>query len=141
MANGARILRAATIGGSRSMRLAPLAGRLVPGAPADVLLLDMNTAPFTPLNNLERQLVYCEPSRSVRHSIVAGQVVVRDSRVQTFDEDALLREVRELAPAVSQFIDECTEGAAQIVSTYNSMYELCVDHPVPMQRWAGPMNP
>jgi len=135
------ILRAATTGGSRAMRLEPLAGRLTPGAPADVILLDLNTAPFTPLNNLERQLIYCEPRESVLHTIIDGHVVVRDRRVQTFDEDAILGEVRDLAPAVSEFIADCTSGAAQIVDKYRQMYQLAVDHAVPMHRWAGPMTP
>jgi cytosine/adenosine deaminase-related metal-dependent hydrolase len=135
------ILRAATTGGSRAMRLDPQAGRLTPGAPADLVLLDLNTAPFTPLNNLERQLIYCEPRQSVLHTIIDGQVVVRDGRVQTFDEDAILGEVRDLAPAVSEFIADCTSGAAQMVDKYQQMYQLAVDHPVPMHRWAGPMTP
>jgi cytosine/adenosine deaminase-related metal-dependent hydrolase len=135
------ILRAATIGGSRAMRLDPAAGRLTAGAPADIILLNLNTAPFTPLNNLERQLVYCEPGQSVLHTIIDGKVVVRDGRVQTFDEDSILEEVRALAPAVSEFIADCTNGAAQMVEKYRHMYQLAVGHKVPMHRWAGPMTP
>jgi 5-methylthioadenosine/S-adenosylhomocysteine deaminase len=135
------ILRAATIGGSRAMRLDPLAGTLTAGAPADLILLDLKTAPFTPLTNLARQLIYCEPRQSIRHSIIDGHVVMRDGRVLTLDEESILEEVRELGPAVAEFIEDCTAGAAQMVDKYRRMYELAVDHPVPMHRWAGPMTP
>ncbi len=70
------------------------AGRL-----ADLALLDLDTLAFTPLNDLRRQLVYCEGGGSVRLTMVAGRVVFEGGRVATVNEEDLLREARELFAA------------------------------------------
>ena len=59
------------------MRRADSLGRLAVGCHADLALLDLDTVSFTPLNDLRRQLVYCEDGSSVRATIVAGRVVYR----------------------------------------------------------------
>ena len=75
-------------------------GRIAPGFAADLALLDLDGLAFTPLNDVRRQLVYCETGASVRLTMVAGQVVVRDGRVLSVDEDAIKAEARELAAAL-----------------------------------------
>ena len=40
------------------------------------VLLDLDTLPFTPMNDLPRQLVYCDAGGAVRTTIVAGEIVV-----------------------------------------------------------------
>ena len=47
-------------GGARAMGLEANVGRIAPGWAADIALLDLATPAFTPLNDLRRQLVYCE---------------------------------------------------------------------------------
>ena len=64
-------------------------GQLRVGAHADVILLDLDTTAFTPLNDLRRQLVHCEDGSSVRTTIVAGRVVYENGRITTVDEPAL----------------------------------------------------
>ncbi|WP_270934293.1 amidohydrolase family protein [Falsiroseomonas oryzae] len=103
------VLRCMMQGGARALRW-PDIGRLEPGARADIALLDLDTPPFTPLNDLRRQLVFCEPSSAVRMTIVDGRVVFEDGRVTTVDEAALRAEARELtagyraafAPAIAE---------------------------------------
>jgi len=75
------ILRAATAGGHAALRTPGLAGTLSVGALADIVLMDLATLPFVPLNDTQRQLVYCEPARSVTTVIVGGEVVVSGRRV------------------------------------------------------------
>ncbi len=95
----AQVLHAATRGGARALRRAGDLGFLAPGCVADLCLLDLDTHAFTPLNDLVRQLVYCEDGSSVRCTIVAGEVVFEDGRVVTVDERALRAEARALADA------------------------------------------
>ena len=52
-----RALVAATSGGARGMRIGNL-GRIETGCLADIILIDPDSLPFTPLNDLRRQLVY-----------------------------------------------------------------------------------
>ena len=49
---------------------------------------------FTPLNDLVRQLVYCESGTSVRDVMIDGRWVVQDGRILTLDEKALRAEIR-----------------------------------------------
>jgi putative selenium metabolism protein SsnA len=67
----------------------PLLGRLVPGAPADLLVLDY-AAP-TPLDaaSLAGHWVFGISSGLVRDVVVAGEVVVRERRLTRVDEDEL----------------------------------------------------
>jgi len=53
------VLHAATQGGGLAMR-EPELGQMVEGAPADLIMIDLKSLPFIPLNDLPRQLVHCE---------------------------------------------------------------------------------
>ena len=69
---------------------------LAPGYQADLILIDLGTTAFTPLNDLRRQLIYSEDGRSVAMTMVAGTIVVENGKILTVDEEALRAEVREL---------------------------------------------
>jgi 5-methylthioadenosine/S-adenosylhomocysteine deaminase len=58
------------------MRLEGQVGVLAPGYEADLILLDLNSLAFTPLNDIYRQLVYCETGSSVVLTMVAGKIVM-----------------------------------------------------------------
>ena len=90
------ILKMATMEGARLFRLEGELGIIKPGALADLTLLDMTTAAFTPLNDPFQHLVYSETGSSVRTVIVNGRVVVEDGNLLTVDQDALLAEAREV---------------------------------------------
>jgi 5-methylthioadenosine/S-adenosylhomocysteine deaminase len=94
----AEVLAAATRNGARSCRLGSETGRIEPGYKADLVFYDREAIAFSPLNDIARQLVYCENGASIREVMVNGQTVVRDGRCTTIDEAALLAEVREAAP-------------------------------------------
>ncbi len=74
----------------------PSSASCASGAQADLILLDLDTTAFTPLNDLRRQLVHCEDGSSVRTTIVAGRVVFENGRITTVDEPALRAEMRRL---------------------------------------------
>jgi cytosine/adenosine deaminase-related metal-dependent hydrolase len=136
------ILKMATSGGFNAMNSGHEGGgTLAPGSPADVILIDLDTWPFTPLNNLERQLVYCEPSGCVRDVIVAGEHVMADGALTTIDERSLREEIRSLGGYVDKFLQDCAAGARDIGALYEAAYWRQLQQPVPMARWAGPMVP
>ncbi len=91
-----QIVGMATMEGARVLRSAGELGLLRPGALADLTLLDMTTAAFTPLNDPFQHLVYAETGSSVRTVLVNGRVVVEEGRLLTVDEGALLAEAREV---------------------------------------------
>ena len=137
----AEVLACATRGGARGMRLEGEIGQLKAGAAADLILIDLDTWPFTPLNDLTRQLVFCENGASVRLTMVAGQVVVEDGRVLSVDEAGLKAEVRELAVEFGASLAATARAAAVLEPHYRAMLMRALDVDVGMERRAGPMHP
>ena len=114
------ILHAATRGGARGMNR-PDGGHLRPGAEADLVLLDLDTLPFTPLNHLERQLVYAANAGVVAAVIVAGRVVVERGRVLTADEAALRAAIRARQGEIDGLVRATRAAAAGLEPFYAAM--------------------
>jgi cytosine/adenosine deaminase-related metal-dependent hydrolase len=105
----AEVLDCLIHGGVRAMRAPEPRGRIGPGQQADLILIDLDTTPFTPLNDLGRQLVYCGGPACVRLTMVAGRVVARDGRATLVDEAAIRREARELLASDHEAIGRSAE--------------------------------
>jgi cytosine/adenosine deaminase-related metal-dependent hydrolase len=117
----AEILHAATRGGARAMRREGRLGQLAVGCDADIALLDLDTVAFTPLNDLKRQLVYCEDGASVRMTLVAGRVVYENGRSTRIDEAALRAEMRELMAAGRAQTERAAKEALRLEPHYRAM--------------------
>jgi 5-methylthioadenosine/S-adenosylhomocysteine deaminase len=112
-------------GGARAMRKSGQAGVLKSGAVADIALLDLSSDAFTPLNEVVRQLVYSENGASVRHTIIAGDVVVEEGRVMTLDEAGIKAELRALHPEMAKRNAALRQSAAALEPYYRDMYLRC----------------
>lgn len=98
-------LRAATLGSAAAIGLSGVVGRIEAGYKADIALLDLRDAAFTPLNHAPRQLVYSETGRSVRHVVVDGRQVLDGGRAVMIDEAALYDDIERLMPALLGDLD------------------------------------
>jgi 5-methylthioadenosine/S-adenosylhomocysteine deaminase len=67
-------------------------GRIRKGYRADLVILNPEIR-LQPMNDVIHQLVYCEGGQSVETVLVDGKVVVRNGRLTSVDEKALVREV------------------------------------------------
>lgn len=128
------ILDALYLGGARAARAPVPLGRLAPGAAGDVALLDLATTAFTPLNDLERQLVYCETGSSVRDVVVGGRLVVENGKLLTLDEAAILAEVAALAPALGAGMAELRREAGELEPYYRALYLRAMARDVGLDR-------
>jgi len=135
------ILDMLTRGGARTMGLQNRVGMLKEGYRADMLLVDLDTLPFTPLHNLKRALVFCENGGSLKMTIVDGRIVVEDGEVLTVDEAALRKKVRGYTDRLSAQLELMTESADRLAPYYREMYLKTSQKDVGMNRWAGPMKP
>ncbi|MDW3221829.1 MAG: amidohydrolase family protein [Paracoccaceae bacterium] len=117
-----QILRAATEGGGHALRQ-PGLGTLALGAPADLILVDLSTLAFLPLNDLPRQLVHVEQGTSVRLSMVAGRVVAENGHVTSIDETALLAEARVVFDGIAPVLRRAAEEVAELVPIYRAMHD------------------
>jgi len=124
-------------GGHRAMRGPAGAGSIRPGAPADLILLDLDTPAFTPLNDVHRQLVYCENGSSVRLAMVAGRIVLDQGRLTTVDEARLRAEARALAETRRVALDEAARQAERLTPAYRAMYLKAASMDVGMNRWVS----
>lgn len=129
------LLEALTRGGARAIRRAHDLGKLAEGCAADIVLLDLDTVAFTPLNDLRRQLILCEDGSSVRTTIVGGRVVFEDGRATGVDETALRRELRTLAADYGAQLARAGHEARRLEPHYRSMYLRAAAEDVGMNRW------
>jgi len=87
------ILKMATINGAKALGLDTKIGTLEVGKEADILLLDLNKAHLTPLNDPFSALVYAAQASDVDTLFCQGRMVMQKRKVLGFDQEAIQREV------------------------------------------------
>lgn len=95
--SAARVFGWATTGSAGILGLENEIGVLRPGLRADVILLDGEAANLRPLLRPLGGVVHNGIGANVRHSIIEGEIVMRDFRPTRFDAVALTEEVEGLA--------------------------------------------
>lgn len=112
-------------------------GAVREGFLADLVVLDLHSPAFTPLNDVRGQLVYCETGNSVVMTVIDGDVVFEDGVVRTVDEEALLAEARELFARKHAAIDRARSAADAVFPVYQAMVRRAAGTEVGMNRWVG----
>jgi 5-methylthioadenosine/S-adenosylhomocysteine deaminase len=97
-------LQMATIDGARVLGMDREIGSLEPGKRADLLVVSVATARQTPMYDPFSHLVYVTRGDDVRTVVVNGRVIMRDRRVLTLDESAVLNETHGWAAKVREAI-------------------------------------
>lgn len=90
-----RLLQMATAGGAAALDVEGL-GVLKPGAPADMIALDVDAPHLFPTQNLVHTLVESACGSDVRHMLVGGRLVMKDREVLTLDQEKILHDARRL---------------------------------------------
>jgi len=127
-------LNAGTLAGARSAGIEHLTGSLEVGKRADLMILDMRTANFTPLNDIRNHLVYCENGSSVRTVMVNGEIVVQDGELCRVDEAQLLAELRELMPEFLAAHRKIEALNRQFAPYFQAVYRRCHEADVGVRR-------
>lgn len=104
--SAAAVLRMATAGGARAVLASDRIGSIEKGKKADLVFLTRHTPFLAPLNDPIRQLVYGENGSSVRTVIVGGEVLMKDGKIECFDEKAILTEARARAPHLAERMED-----------------------------------
>jgi cytosine/adenosine deaminase-related metal-dependent hydrolase len=96
----------ATAGGAAAAGDRDGLGRIEPGRRADLVLLDLDSIQFTPLNDALRQVVLGSTTLAVRSVIVGGRFSLREGRLTGIDEAAILAQAREVGSEIVARHDE-----------------------------------
>ncbi len=94
-------LEMATIGGARVLGMEKEIGSLEPGKLADLIVVRLDRPNAVPLYNPVSQMVYALKAEDVRDVMVNGRPVVRDARILTLDEAAILAKAAEYRAKIS----------------------------------------
>jgi len=97
-----RTLQMATVHGAKAIGREGELGVIVPGALADLLLVDMERPHLSPRNDLIANLAYCGKASDVDTVFVGGEIVVEGGRLLTSDVRALCREAGERVAEIKQ---------------------------------------
>jgi len=68
-------------------------GRLVPGAAADLAILDLHQVHMRPCYKPVSHIVYCARSGDVQDVVVHGRILMKDRVLTTIDEESLLEKL------------------------------------------------
>jgi 5-methylthioadenosine/S-adenosylhomocysteine deaminase len=99
--NAKETLTLATRIGAEAIGLGELIGSLEVDKRADLIIIDTHKPHLTPLYDPVSHLVYAASGSDVRDVIIDGQIVVRNGAPLTFDLEAVVEAVQELAPQIA----------------------------------------
>ena len=91
----AQALHMATLAGARALGLERETGSLVVGKSADFIAVNLGGVSTQPVYNVLSQLVYAANRDQVSDVFVAGRALMRDRRLLTLDEPAILARAQE----------------------------------------------
>ena len=96
-------LRMATICGAQALGLGDEIGSIEEGKRADLALINLDRPHTTPRPDLVSTIVYAAEASDVETVIIDGRVVMREGRLTTLDEQAVIREARQQAERLNQY--------------------------------------
>jgi 5-methylthioadenosine/S-adenosylhomocysteine deaminase len=97
-------LAMATIEGARALQMDDRIGSLEPGKRADLIVVSMDGPRQTPMYDPISHLVYVARGDDVTTTIVNGRILMRDRKVLSLDEAAVLREAKAMAVKVREAV-------------------------------------
>jgi 5-methylthioadenosine/S-adenosylhomocysteine deaminase len=97
-------LRMATIHGARALGLENEIGSIEAGKRADLQLLNLNRLHTTPQPDPVSTIVYAAQASDVETVIIDGQIVMREGKLMTLDEEAVIRQAKREAQRLAESI-------------------------------------
>jgi cytosine/adenosine deaminase-related metal-dependent hydrolase len=120
------VLRMATVNGARAVGFGGEIGALTPGLKADMILVDLDRVLRDPWMTDELPIaeafVHRAMGEDVNTAIVGGRVVMEERRMTSLDVDALYREIRKAARAISPEQRRHAEMLQRLKPYYQSWY-------------------
>jgi guanine deaminase len=132
------VFTAATAGGARATGF-ERAGRVAPGAHADIVFLDLQSINWIPQNDPVNQVVLTEDATGVRHVMVGGRAMVENGRHVGCDFASLARRAEAARERLAQVN---AHGKYLAESVERAVGSFCIGlcrHPFHLNRYGGPL--
>lgn len=94
--NAGDIFNAATINGAKALGRTDL-GKIEKGAKADFVVIKLDSIEMSPVRDVVKNIVYSATRQSVRDVYVDGKCVVKDGKIDGFNEEEVARELQEVS--------------------------------------------
>ena len=98
-------LEMATIGGARALRMEKEIGSIETGKRADLIVVRLDRPNAVPMYDAVSQMVYALKADDVRDVMVNGRPVVRDGRILTLDEKAIMAKAEEYRAKIAASLE------------------------------------
>jgi 5-methylthioadenosine/S-adenosylhomocysteine deaminase len=89
-----------TLGGARAINQAQAIGTLEPGKKADLIVIDTSKPYLVPAGRILSAIIHCGNSSDVESVMVDGQFVMRNQKVLTMNEPAIVAEAANVSRRV-----------------------------------------
>ena len=89
------VVEMATIEGAKALHMEKEIGSLEPGKKADIILISLDEPNAVPMYDVYAQLAYALKGSDVQTVVIGGRVVMRDRKLLTLNEPAILAKARE----------------------------------------------
>ncbi|MCG7498759.1 amidohydrolase [Vibrio sp. Of7-15] len=104
-----KVIDMATMGAAKALHMEDKIGSLETGKLADIIVIDTKAPNMVPVYNPYSALVYSANSGNVRHTIVDGNIIMKDRNVLTVNEDKIRQEALEFTKVVRETVIESGE--------------------------------
>jgi 5-methylthioadenosine/S-adenosylhomocysteine deaminase len=98
--NAKAVVEMATIDGARALHMEKEIGSLEAGKKADLILISLDEPNAVPMYDVYAQIAYSLKGSDVETVVIGGRVVMRDRKLLTVDEAAVLEKAREYGKSV-----------------------------------------
>lgn len=95
----------ATRKGAKVLGMEKLVGSLRPGMKADIILINLNQPHLTPIYHEYSHVVYAATGADVETVLINGNVVMRNRKLLTIDEEEVMTRVREIARRIKKSLN------------------------------------
>ena len=89
------VVEMATIEGAKALHMEKQIGSLEVGKKADIILISLDEPNAVPMYDIYAQLAYALKSSDVETVVIGGRIVMRDKKLLTLNEPAILAKARE----------------------------------------------
>jgi len=95
------VVEMATIEGAKALHLENEIGSLEPGKKADIILISLDEPNAVPMYDIYSQLAYSLKASDVQTVIINGRLIMRDRKLLTLNEPAILAKAREYGKKIA----------------------------------------